>query len=68
MGSRWTRRRTDDGRAPLSGGNHREAVDAAAVLAIFNAVVRVADSTGISLEETNAETSAELRSDPGRNA
>ena len=37
------------------------AVDAAAVLAIFNAVVRIADSTGIPLEETKARASADIR-------
>ena len=36
-------------------------VDAAAVLAIFNAVVRIADSTGIPLEETKARVSADIR-------
>ena len=42
-------------------------VDAAAVVAIFNAVVRIADSTGIPLEEAKAETSAGLRDDLGLN-
>ena len=36
-------------------------VDAAAVLAIFNAVVRIADSTGIPLEETKARVSVDIR-------
>ena len=36
-------------------------VDAAAVLAIFNAVVRIADATGIPLEETKARMSADIR-------
>ena len=40
-------------------------VDAAATLAIFNAVVRIADSTGIPLEEAKAELSADLRDDLG---
>ena len=40
-------------------------VDAAATLAIFNAVVRIADSTGIPLEEAKAELSADLRGDLG---
>ena len=42
-------------------------VDAAATLAIFNAVVRVADSTGIPLEEAKARMSADLRDDLGLN-
>ena len=42
-------------------------VDAAATLAIFNAVVRIADSTGIPLEEAKARTSADLRDDLGLN-
>ena len=36
-------------------------VDAAAVLAIFNAVVRIADATGIPIEETKARMSADIR-------
>lgn len=36
-------------------------VDAAGVLAIFTAVVRVADATGIPLEEEKARTSADFR-------
>ncbi len=36
-------------------------VDAAGVLAIFNAVVRIADATGIPLEEQKAEMSADFR-------
>ena len=40
-------------------------VDAAATLAIFNAVVRIADATGIPLEEAKAELSADLRGDLG---
>ena len=36
-------------------------VDAAAVLAIFNAVVRIADATGIPLEEAKARMSADIR-------
>ena len=35
--------------------------DAAAVLAIFNAVVRIADSTGIPLEEAKARMSVDIR-------
>lgn len=36
-------------------------VDAAAVLAIFNAVVRIADATGIPLEDTKARLSVDIR-------
>jgi hypothetical protein len=36
-------------------------VDAAAIVAIFNAVVRIADATGIPLEETKAEASIDIR-------
>ena len=36
-------------------------VDAAAVVAIFNAVVRIADATGIPLEAAKAEASRDLR-------
>ena len=36
-------------------------VDAAGVLAIFNAVVRIADATGIPLEEQKARMSADFR-------
>lgn len=36
-------------------------VDAAGVLAIFNAVVRIADATGIPLEDQKAEMSADFR-------
>ena len=36
-------------------------VDAAGVLAVFNAVVRIADATGIPLEEQKAEMSADFR-------
>ena len=36
-------------------------VDAAAVIAIFNAVVRIADATGIPLEEAKARMSVDIR-------
>ena len=36
-------------------------VDAAGVLAIFNAVVRIADATGIPLEEAKASMSVDIR-------
>ena len=40
-------------------------VDAAATVAIFNAVVRIADSTGIPLEDAKAEMSADIRGNLG---
>jgi len=43
-------------------------VDAAAIVATFNAIDRVADSTGIQIEETKAEATADLRSALGINA
>ena len=36
-------------------------VDAAAIVASFNAVVRIADGTGIPLEEAKAAATADLR-------
>ena len=42
-------------------------VDAAGVLAIFNAVVRIADATGIPLEEQKAAMSADFRDALGIN-
>ena len=42
-------------------------VDAAGVLAIFNAVVRVADATGIPLEDEKARISADFRGALGIN-
>jgi len=39
--------------------------DAAAVAALFNAIDRVADSTGIPLEAAKAEDSADFRADLG---
>ena len=43
-------------------------VDAAGVIGIFNAVVRIADATGIPLEDTKAEISANLRQELGIDA
>lgn len=43
-------------------------VDAAAVIAIFQAVVKIADGTGIPLEDAKAEVSAEFRTELGLNA
>ncbi len=40
-------------------------VDSAAVIAIFNAVVRIADATGISLEDYKVDATASLRSELG---
>ncbi|MCY4311281.1 MAG: alkylhydroperoxidase-related (seleno)protein, partial [Rhodospirillaceae bacterium] len=42
-------------------------VDAAGVLAIYDAVVKIADATGIPLEEAKAEMSADFREDLGIN-
>jgi phosphoribosylaminoimidazole-succinocarboxamide synthase len=41
--------------------------DTAAVAALFNAIDRVADSTGIEMEEAKAEASADFRADIGVN-
>jgi hypothetical protein len=38
-------------------------VDAAAIVASFNAVVKVADASGIPLEDVKAEATADLRSE-----
>ncbi len=43
-------------------------VDAAAVIGIFQAVVKIADATGIPLEDAKAEASAEFRAELGLNA
>ena len=43
-------------------------VDAAAVAATFNAIDRIADSTGIPIEDANAESTADLRGALGLNA
>jgi hypothetical protein len=43
-------------------------VDAAAVVATFNAIDRIADATGIPIEDANAEPTAELRATLGLNA
>jgi hypothetical protein len=42
--------------------------DAAGVIAIFNAVVRVADATGIPLETAKEEASRSIRADIGIDA
>jgi hypothetical protein len=42
-------------------------VDAAAVVATFNAIVRVADSTGIPIDEARIEPTADLREQLGIN-
>ena len=43
-------------------------VDAAAIAATFNAIDRIADSTGIPIEDANVESTAELRDALGLNA
>ncbi len=43
-------------------------VDAAAVVALFNAIDRVADATGTPLEAVKAEASAEFRAELGIDA
>jgi hypothetical protein len=43
-------------------------VDAAAIAATFNAIDRVADSTGIQIEEAKAEATADFRAALGINA
>jgi hypothetical protein len=43
-------------------------VDAAAIVATFNAIDRVADSTGIQIEEAKAEATADFRAALGINA
>lgn len=43
-------------------------VDAAAIAATFNAIDRVADATGIPIEEAKAETTADFRAALGINA
>lgn len=43
-------------------------VDTCATVASFNAVVKIADGTGIPLEDAKAETSETLREDLGINA
>lgn len=43
-------------------------VDAAAIAATFNAIDRVADATGIPIEDTKAETTADFRAALGINA
>ena len=40
-------------------------VDAAGVIATFNAIVRVADASGIPLEEAKREASVEIRTELG---
>jgi len=40
-------------------------VDAAGIAATFNAIDRVADSTGIPLEDAKAESTADFRADLG---
>ena len=44
------------------------AVDAAGIVAIFNAVVRIADATGIPLEDFKVAASVDIRADLGIDA
>ena len=46
---------------------HAAMVDASAVIAIFQAVVKIADATGIPLEDQKAEISAGFREELGIN-
>ena len=43
-------------------------VDAAAIVATFNAIDRVADATGIQIEDMKAQTTADIRAALGINA
>jgi hypothetical protein len=43
-------------------------VDAAAIVATFNAIDRVADATGIPIEDNKAESTADIRAALGINA
>ena len=43
-------------------------VDACATIASFNAVVKIADGTGIALEDAKAERTKDLRAELGINA
>ena len=53
-------------RATLIGAVGRDAfVDAAGVVASFNAVVRIADATGIPLEDFKREQTTEVRAELG---
>ena len=47
---------------------HAATVDAAAVIAIFQAVVKIADATGIPLEDAKADLSASFRAELGLDA
>ena len=64
----------DDGRLPaIRSEVHAKLgaaalVDAAAVVATFNAIDRVADSTGIPIEDSKAEATRDLRAALGINA
>ena len=51
--------------AVLEALNAEALVDAAAVIAIFQAVVKIADATGIPLEDAKAEISAGFRQELG---
>jgi hypothetical protein len=61
-------RRLDEMRAAIrSRMGDAALVDAAAIVATFNAIDRVADSTGIPIEDARAESTADIRSSLGIN-
>lgn len=61
-------RRLDEVRAAIRARTGDAAlVDAAAIVATFNAIDRVADSTGIPLEDARAESTADIRAALGIN-
>ena len=61
-------RRLDDVRAAIrSRMGDAALVDAAAIVATFNAIDRVADSTGIPIEDARAASTADIRSSLGIN-
>ncbi len=59
-------RRLAEARARLvTGLGAQAAIEAAGVVAIFNAVVKIADATGIPLEDYKADLSAGIRAELG---
>jgi hypothetical protein len=62
-------RRLDEIRAAIrSRMGDAALVDAAAIVATFNAIDRVADATGIPIEDNKAESTADIRAALGINA